>query len=76
MGEASIEVFLVNGIDGDSEWPFYGISYPGRAPIVTRRHTVVTNGKNPPKNCEIDAIDHADACNSLTDFEYFLLNIV
>ena len=21
------EVFLVNGIDGDSEWPFYGISY-------------------------------------------------
>ena len=26
MGEASIEVFLVNGIDGDSEWPFYGIS--------------------------------------------------
>ena len=48
------EVFLVNGIDGDSEWPFYGISYPGRAPSVTRRHTVVTNGKNPPKICEID----------------------
>ena len=31
MGAASGEVFLVNGIDGDSEWPFYGISALCRA---------------------------------------------
>ena len=44
MGAASGEVFLVNGIDGDSEWPFYGISALCRAAaqrdacFVARRH--------------------------------------
>ena len=37
MGEASIEVFLVNGIDGDSEWPFYGISALCHATLPRRK---------------------------------------
>ena len=37
---------------------------------MTRRHTVVTNGKNPPKICEID-----NSCNSLTYFEHVVIAI-
>ena len=43
MGEASIEVFLVNGIDGDSEWPFYGIS------------ALCGGVETPRRRCRVDA---------------------